>query len=263
MSSRVAHAAWVTPRRSSHVTRARPRQPRAFVPFAKKRRGDGTPASNKRGKARGGSGKGDRSGDASISARSPGGTRGDDTGAATVLTPASVAGVEEDHRFEQFFYCDKTVKRITDSFVSLYERPLFLCNPSLAVAAQSRGMEYLLLDRDDRWKNVLPKGKYKRFELSQPRLIGASFDYDAVFCDPPFANVNLRALRDVVDLLARTETQRRAPLYLAFLSDREDEVFRAFNPKYDLERKPPALGYRSVKAETQARIFLYGPKPSR
>ena len=263
MSSRVAHAAWVTPRRSSHVMSARPRRPRAFVPFAKKRSGDGPPSSKKRGKARGGSGKGDRSGDSSIAVRSPGGTRGDDTGAATILTPASVAGVEEDHRFEQFFYCDKTVKRITDSFVSLYERPLFLCNPSLAVAAQSRDMEYLLLDRDDRWKTVLPKGKYKRFELSQPRLIGASFDYDAVFCDPPFANVDLRALRNVIDLLAFTETQRRAPLYLAFLSDREDEVFRAFNPEYDLERKPPALGYRSVKAETQARIFLYGPKASR
>ena len=47
-----------------------------------------------------------------------GGTRGDGTGAATALTPASVAGVEEDHRFEQFFYCEKTVKRITDSLVS-------------------------------------------------------------------------------------------------------------------------------------------------
>jgi hypothetical protein len=233
------------------------------VPFAKKRSGDSTSSSKKRGKARSGSGKGDRSGDSSIAVRSPGGTRGDDTGAATILTPASVAGVEEDHRFEQFFYCDKTVKRITDSFVSLYTRPLFLCNPSLAVAAQSRDMEYLLLDRDDRWKTVLPKGKYKRFELKQPRLIGASFDYDAVFCDPPFANVDLRALRIVIDLLAFTETQRRAPLYLAFLSDREDEVFRAFNPEYDLERKPPALGYRSVKAETQARIFLYGPKASR
>ena len=242
---------------------ARPRRPRAFVPFAKKRSGDGPPSSKKRGKARGGSGKGDRSGDSSIAVRSPGGTRGDDTGAATALTPASVAGVEEDHRFEQFFYCDKTVKRITDSFVALYARPLFLCNPSLAVAAQSRDMEYLLLDRDDRWNTVLPKGKYKRFELKQPRLIGASFDYDAVFCDPPFANVDLRALRNVIDLLAFTETQRRAPLYLAFLSDREDEVFRAFNPEYDLERKPPALGYRSVKAETQARIFLYGPKASR
>ena len=242
---------------------ARPRRPRAFVPFAKKRSGDGPPSSKKRGKARGGPGKGDRSGDSSIAVRSPGGTRGDDTGAATILTPASVAGVEEDHRFEQFFYCDKTVKRITDSFVSLYTRPLFLCNPSLAVAAQSRDMEYLLLDRDDRWNTVLPKGKYKRFELKQPRLIGASFDYDAVFCDPPFANVDLRALRNVIDLLAFTETQRRAPLYLAFLSDREDEVFRAFNPEYDLERKPPALGYRSVKAETQARIFLYGPKASR
>lgn len=263
MSSRVAHAAWVTPRRASRGTRALTSRPRAFVPLAKKRSGDiGTSGSKKRDKARGGSKKGDRSsGDAFISARSPGGTRGDGTGAATALTPASVAGVEEDHRFEQFFYCEKTVKRITDSFVSLYERPLFLCNPSLAVAARDRDVrDYLLLDRDDRWSEVLPKGKYKRFELSQPRLVGASFDYDAVFCDPPFANVDLAKLRAVVDLLACTESQKKAPLYLAFLGDREDEVFRHFNPAYDLERKPPALGYVSVKAETQARIFLYGPK---
>ena len=238
-------------------------RPRAFVPLAKKRSGDiGTSGSKKRDKARGGSKKGDRSsGDAFISASVSGGTRGDGTGAATALTPASVAGVEEDHRFEQFFYCEKTVKRITDSFVSLYERPLFLCNPSLAVAARDRDVrDYLLLDRDDRWSEVLPKGKYKRFELSQPRLVGASFDYDAVFCDPPFANVDLAKLRAVVDLLACTESQKKAPLYLAFLGDREDEVFRHFNPAYDLERKPPALGYVSVKAETQARIFLYGPK---
>ena len=267
MVSRVAHAAWVAPLRESRSHRVRPSRPRAFVPFAKaqKRKGDsGTSASKRRHKARGGSKKGDRSsGDASISNRAPGGTRGDDTGAATGLTPASVAGVEEDHRFEQFFYDETTVKRVTDSFVSLYERPLFLCTPSLAVAARDRGMQYLLLDRDDRWGKVLPKGAFKRFELSQPRLVGATFDYDAVFCDPPFANVDLRKLRNVVDLLACTETQRRAPLYVAFLGDREHEVFRAFNPEYGLERKPPALGYVSVKAETQARIFLYGPKAAR
>jgi hypothetical protein len=41
--------------------------------------------------------------------------------------------------------------------------------------------------------------------------------------------------------------------------DREDELLDAFEG-YDLERKPPALGYMSVKEETQERIFLYGPK---
>lgn len=262
MTSPVAHAARVTPLRASRCRRVRPSRPRAFASFAKKRGGDvGTSASKRRLKARDSSKKGQRSsGDAFVSHRSPGGTRGDDTGAATGLTPASVAGVEEDHRFEQFFYDETTVKRITDSFVSLYERPLFLCNPSLAVAARDRGMEYLLLDRDDRWQKVLPKGKYKRFELSQPRLVGATFDYDAVFCDPPFANVDLKKLRNVIDLLACTEAQRRAPLYVAYLGNREDDMFRAFNPEYDLERKPPALGYVSVKAETQARIFLYGPR---
>lgn len=142
-------------------------------------------------------------------------------------------------------------------FASKYERPLFLCNPSLAARAEKAGMDYLLLDRDPRWGDLLPKRRFRRFELSQPRQ--ARFDYDAVFCDPPFANVALADLRRVVDLLAATPDQAAAPLWLAYPGDREEAVLEAFDG-YTLERKPPALGYRSVKEKTQQRIFLYGPK---
>lgn len=168
----------------------------------------------------------------------------------------SPQGVEEDHRFEQFFYDEATTDRIM-RFAARYERPLFLCNPSLAARAEKAGMDYLLLDRDPRWGERLPKHRFRRFELSQPRQ--ARFDYDAVFCDPPFANVALADLRKVVDLLAATPEQAAAPLWLAFVSDREEAVLEAFDG-YQLERKPPALGYRSVKEKTQERIFLYGPK---
>jgi hypothetical protein len=80
-----------------------------------------------------------------------------------------------------------------------------------------------------------------------------------VFVDPPFANVELADLRRTVDLLAANETQAKAPVYLAFISDREDAVMDAFRG-YGLERKGAALGYHSVKQSTQERIFMYGPR---
>ena len=62
-----------------------------------------------------------------------------------------------------------------------------------------------------------------------------------------------------MDLLAANETQAKAPVYLAFISDREDAVMDAFRG-YGLERKGAALGYHSVKQSTQERIFMYGPR---
>lgn len=141
--------------------------------------------------------------------------------------------------------------------MKLYKRPLLLCNPSLAVKAEEAGMEYLLLDRDPRWKKLLGAKKFKQFELSQPRQM--RFPYDVVFCDPPFANVALPELHRTVKLLASTPEQAAAPLWMAFISDREEAVMETFE-EYNLERKPPALGYRSVKQGTQERIFLYGPR---
>ena len=108
------------------------------------------------------------------------GVKGRPEGVATDLKPSSVAGGTEDHAFEQFFYDDATQDRIM-RLVQNHERPLFLCNPSLAVRAELAGMDYLLLDRDPRWKKVLPKGRFRQFELSSPRQM--RFQYDAVFVE--------------------------------------------------------------------------------
>ena len=132
-----------------------------------------------------------------------------------------------------------------------------MCTPSLAARAERANLDYLLLDRDARWKSRLGANKFKQFELTEPRQL--RFPYDVVFCDPPFSNVEMRSLRRTIDLLAATEAQRASPVWLCFVRDREDELLDAFEG-YDLERKPPALGYMSVKEETQERIFLYGPK---
>jgi len=179
-------------------------------------------------------------------------------GRATDLKPATLLGVEEDHRFEQFYYDEATTARLF-RVVQRYERPLLLCNPSLAAMADAAGMDYMLLDRDPRWKKVLKSPKrFKQFDLSQPRQM-ANFNYDAVFCDPPFANVALPDLHRTIQLLAVTPEQAAAPLWIAFTSDREEALVTEFE-EYRLERQPPALGYRSVKDQTQAKIFLYGPQ---
>lgn len=69
----------------------------------------------------------------------------------TSLRPAVFRGVEEDHRFEQFFYDDATIERLF-KLVKKFEHPLLMCNPTLAVKAEEAGMDYLLLDRDLRFK---------------------------------------------------------------------------------------------------------------
>ena len=55
--------------------------------------------------------------------------------------------------------------------------------------------------------------------------------------------------------------QREAPLFLAYNSDREEQLLKAFEeyPGPPLERKF-GLTYRSVRDDTQSKIALYGPK---
>ena len=103
---------------------------------------------------------------------------------------------------------------------------------------------------------------FRRFSLTQPFILPRAFDYDAIFLDPPFANVSPEALADCVRLMAPTTEHQRVPLFCAFPVDRGPELQAAFaasdGPK--LVPKPRHLTYRStVPAATQMRIVLFGP----
>ena len=69
----------------------------------------------------------------------------------------TVGGVSEDHSHEQFFWDDATVDRLW-AVARRYRKPLFLCCPSLAYRAEQERHDYVLLDRDTRFKflNGLP-----------------------------------------------------------------------------------------------------------
>ena len=143
-------------------------------------------------------------------------------GRATDLIPAAVtlgaAQIEEDHRHEQFFYDEPTSRRML-SLVGGYETPLLVCNPSLAARRDAAGGDYLLLDRDERFASL----KFRAFDLRAPEPVDYAFD--ALFLDPPFANVG------VAELAAATRALMGAaprPLYVGYNVKRAAELEAAF-----------------------------------
>lgn len=171
---------------------------------------------------------------------------------ATQRKPATLAGISEDHRYEQFFYDEATTQQLYQ-LVDLYERPLLLCNPSLAVLAERKSKPYLLLDRDTRFDFL---SGYRPFSLMEPYLI-TDFDFDVVFIDPPFANVTPEQVARCLRLMGAD----KVPLFVAYNARREDALLRAMNALNgpNLERKW-SLRYREgVSLDTQDSIWLYGP----
>uniref|UniRef100_A0A7S0JIB4 N6-adenine methyltransferase n=2 Tax=Calcidiscus leptoporus TaxID=127549 RepID=A0A7S0JIB4_9EUKA len=176
------------------------------------------------------------------------------TCAATVLAPSVLAGITEDHAYEQFFF-DAPTRASLLSLLSTYQRPLLLCTPSLAVAADEAGIwPYKLLDCDDRFSFLRA---FQYFDLNHPSGL-EDYEYDAVLCDPPFANFELSRLRFVLKVLSRSDEACSVPLYLCYNGRREEAVRKEFPQLQRLSDSP--LGYESVKSSTQKHIFLYGPK---
>ena len=176
----------------------------------------------------------------------------------TGLTKASLSGVLEDHNYEQFFYTLQSTQQIYQ-FVTQYSHPLLMCNPSLAVLAEddSTKPNYLLLDRDKRFEFL---SEFQEFDIIQPSLVRYGYPYDAVFIDPPFANVTPDQLVQCLRLMATTEERLQIDVYVAYNSRREDQLLSAFGtlPCPPLQRLWP-LQYRSVRDGMQHNIFLYGP----
>eukprot|EP00322_Chrysochromulina_rotalis_P003482 CAMPEP_0115859596 /NCGR_PEP_ID=MMETSP0287-20121206/16697_1 /TAXON_ID=412157 /ORGANISM="Chrysochromulina rotalis, Strain UIO044" /LENGTH=117 /DNA_ID=CAMNT_0003313901 /DNA_START=460 /DNA_END=817 /DNA_ORIENTATION=- len=98
---------------------------------------------------------------------------------------------------------------------------------------------------------------FRPFELETVAPL-TDFDYDAVVCDPPFANFELSRLSDALVVLAGGDQKKLdAPLYIAYNSRREKALQQCFSAQR-LERKLK-LGYCSVKQKTQQHLWLYGP----
>lgn len=167
------------------------------------------------------------------------------------MTPAELARLQEDTRHEQFFFDAPTVRRLVGR-AAAFVHPLLVCMPSLAVHLHAAGQPVTLLDRDRRFRS-LPG--FERWDLLQPHMVFG--DHDAIFIDPPFANITPAQLARAVALLVGG-MPRQPALFVCHLREREPELQRHL-AGFGLRRLGPPLGYRSVKAATQARIHLFGP----
>ena len=92
--------------------------------------------------------------------------------------------------------------------------------------------------------------------MTEPHLI-SDYDFDAVFIDPPFANVTPDQLARCLRLMGADSV----PLWVAYNSRREEKLLEALNglgcpnlePKWSLSYK------EGVSENTQDSIWLYGP----
>ena len=180
---------------------------------------------------------------------------GPPSGPATELEPATLAGVVEDHRLEQFYWDEPTRARLL-ARLGEYRAPLLVGTPSLAVEAENAGLAYTLLDVDERFAFLPGFRRYDLFDDAET----PEFDCDAIFCDPPFANFELDQLKAALTSLAggaslagKLRWRGEPALFIAYNAKREEALLQTF-PSL---RKVEQLGYLSVKPKTQANLWLY------
>ena len=170
-------------------------------------------------------------------------------GRATDIAPAAVVAngvaIPEDHRFEQFFYDAPTSSKMM-RLVRRFEKPLLVCVPSIAAKLDANGDDYLLLDRDERFSTLR---HYEPFDLRSPKSV--SYDFDALFLDPPFANVTPEELASAVAELCG---DRQVPLFVGYNLNRADELVDAFGA-YDLRDTGDVLGYATGVMEGRISLF--------
>ena len=107
--------------------------------------------------------------------------------------------------------------------VRRFEKHLLVCVPSIAAKLDSSGEDYLLWDRDERFATLR---HYEPFDLRAPRNVAYAFD--ALFLDPPFANVTPAELAEAVAELCG---DRQVPLFVGYNLQRGAELVDAFGAR--------------------------------
>ena len=117
--------------------------------------------------------------------------------------------------------------------------------PSIAAKLDANGEDYLLLDRDERFSTLR---HYEPFDLRSPSV---SYAFDALFLDPPFANVTPEELRG-----GRRRTLWRSPgaALRRLQPQRGAELVGAFGA-YDLRDTGDVLGYATGVMEGRISLF--------
>lgn len=175
-------------------------------------------------------------------------------GAATNLARSTLrvgsVEIEEDHRHEQFFFDSLTTARIC-RMAMRFEKPALVGMPSVAVAFDQIGRDCLFLDRDDRFAKLL--NTFVHYDLHRPRPL-LDTDVDAIFADPPFANVSPTEFASALQLIA----PRPLPLFVCYPMKRHAQLAAAIGV-HNLTHIEPALGYATGHMPNKVALFAANP----
>lgn len=161
------------------------------------------------------------------------------------LSTDGICLMHENHKKEQYFFDEKTVKRLAD-FASNFSNPCCLCAPTLGVELEKRGIKARTLDIDERFSHL--KG-FKKYDLYRPQALNEEFGI--IICDPPFNIVKLSQLFDAIYMLSKPVQK----MWISHLTERKFDVMGTFSI-YGLYEVGFFPQYQIPQPET--RIQFYG-----
>jgi hypothetical protein len=149
---------------------------------------------------------------------------------------------------ERYFFSRHSVDRIAD-LLQRFDRPCVLCAPTVGAELESRGVDAVTLDVDERFQSL--RG-FRRWDLRRPQWIASRFG--VIFCDPPFFNVTLNRLFRALGVLAQFDFSR--PLAVSYPTRRREALLSTFAP-FGLRETDIELDYPGVDKCEKNEIRLF------
>lgn len=178
----------------------------------------------------------------------------------SVRTDVFGGTLDENHKFEQFFWTKETVEALVKGLAFVYEeKTCCLTTPSLAHRWHELGRDEVLLDIDTRF-SYLPKFHY--FDIRKPVLPLQEREADdageegfrLLVLDPPFFIIPIEKIREAVDLITGGDLETK--LIIGWLLRAEKSLRDAFRP-YNLVPTTFPLQYASIKPNKWKNFRLY------
>ena len=157
--------------------------------------------------------------------------------------------MDELHEREQYFF-DEPTQRHLAQFARGFSHPCCLCAPLVGQMLAQQNVTATVLDYDDRFS---PVPGFQCYDLQRPQALQQNFGL--IICDPPFFNVSLTQLFDVIRLLSHFNYQQ--PILLCYLRRRTSSVLRAFN-RFNLAPTGYFPRYQTVSSIERNEIEFFG-----
>jgi hypothetical protein len=128
--------------------------------------------------------------------------------------------MRERQEIEQYFFDRVTLDHLA-RLAARFPNPCCLCTPSLGAELESRDVEAVTLDIDERFAHL--RG-FRRYDVLKPEALDDRFGI--ILCDPPFLSITMPQLCDVMRLLSHGDYHR--PIIVNYWVSKSRDITSAF-----------------------------------